>query len=88
MKKVKVILAAIAVFAVVGGALAFKAKKSALSVYQLDAAKTTCSYISVDFDDAKTTIAGAATIATYPSATTFPTTSTSFCTSTLYLTVE
>lgn len=44
MKKAKIVLSAVALFAVVGGAFAFKANRSALKVHQLRNGQ--CSYLS------------------------------------------
>ena len=57
MKKVKVMLSAIAVLAIVGGALAFKAKSMSGQIlcYRVDAASTTCNLVG----DQSTTEAGA-----------------------------
>jgi len=45
MKKAKLMLTAIGIFAVVGGAMAFKAHKfAALKVYQKNAAGTSCTF--------------------------------------------
>lgn len=42
MKKARIMLTAIAMFAVVGGALAFKAHRGVLIVFKKNAAGTTC----------------------------------------------
>lgn len=73
MKKAKIFLSAIVVFAVVGGALAFKAQKfSAFKVFTLNAAGTACPSVgqydangitSVTFTNAYTSASGT-TVAT------------------------
>ena len=51
MKKVKVMLTAITVFAVIGGALAFKAQKFGKTVYTTDVeqAEATCPFATPNF---------------------------------------
>jgi len=50
MKKVKIMLTAIAVLAVVGGALAFKAKTfGTVAIYKLNAAGTSCPLVASTF---------------------------------------
>ena len=48
MKKVKIMLTAITVFAVVGGALAFKARQIR-TFYSINAAQTACDVAKTDF---------------------------------------
>jgi hypothetical protein len=55
MKKVKIMLTAITVFAVVGGALAFKAKSAGFHLYQCNNSQPTGQCVKIDGSNTYTT---------------------------------
>lgn len=90
MKRVKIMLSAVLVMAVVAGALAFKAKKSVRFCVYTHTASTSCPFLTTDFSITTPTVNGDPTTiyVTTLDPQVAPCPTTTVCTNTLKITAE